>query len=85
MAWIQHLSLTSSPGTRRTIRKNGWPVVRFAASGFERWLRNIAVGLGNAPSAPAIIAALSSRQDDPSPMLREHVAWALARHRASTG
>jgi len=64
------------------VRLAGSPIRRI---GHLRWLRNIAVALGNAPSAPAIIAALSSRQDDPSPMLREHVAWALARHRASTG
>ncbi|WP_291987961.1 tRNA epoxyqueuosine(34) reductase QueG [Candidatus Accumulibacter sp. ACC007] len=63
-------------------RLAGSPIRRI---GHLRWLRNIAVALGNAPSAPAIVAALSSRQDDPSPMLREHVAWALARHRASTG
>ncbi|HEY9102172.1 tRNA epoxyqueuosine(34) reductase QueG [Chitinimonas sp.] len=50
--------------------------------GYERWLRNIAVGLGNAPSSPAIIAALASRRDDASPLVREHVAWALQRHAA---
>jgi epoxyqueuosine reductase len=52
--------------------------------GHERWLRNIAVGLGNAasaaPGAPAIVAALRARADDPSAIVREHVAWALARH-----
>ena len=48
--------------------------------GYERWLRNLAVGLGNAPSTPAIIAALEARQYDESSLVREHVAWALARH-----
>ncbi len=48
--------------------------------GYERWLRNLAVGLGNAPPDPAIVAALVGRADDPSPLVREHVAWALARH-----
>lgn len=48
--------------------------------GHRRWLRNIAVALGNAASSPAILAALAARQDDPSPMLREHVGWALAEH-----
>jgi epoxyqueuosine reductase len=48
--------------------------------GYERWLRNLAVGLGNAPSSSAVIAALRARADDPSPLVREHVAWALARH-----
>ncbi len=49
-------------------------------SGHERWLRNIAVALGNAPTTPEVIAALKSRRDDPSPLVREHVAWALTRH-----
>jgi epoxyqueuosine reductase len=48
--------------------------------GHERWLRNIAVALGNAPRSDAIVAALASRRGDPSPVVREHVAWALARH-----
>ncbi|MGZ5098189.1 MAG: tRNA epoxyqueuosine(34) reductase QueG [Usitatibacter sp.] len=50
--------------------------------GHERWLRNIAVALGNAPRSPAVVAALRSRSEDPSPLLREHVGWALARHAA---
>ena len=45
--------------------------------GYERWLRNIAVALGNAPPDPAIVAALRARADDASPLVREHVAWAL--------
>ena len=49
-------------------------------SGHERWLRNIAVALGNAPKSDAVIAALQSRREDPSPVVREHVEWALARH-----
>jgi epoxyqueuosine reductase len=52
--------------------------------GHERWSRNIAVALGNAPPEPAILAALVARADDPSPLVREHVAWALARHRDRT-
>ena len=52
--------------------------------GHERWLRNIAVGLGNAASAnkgaPAIVAALRARADHESAIVREHVAWALAQH-----
>lgn len=47
--------------------------------GFERWLRNIAVALGNAPRSAAVIAALDARRSDPSELVREHVAWALAR------
>src|SRR5438105_5326589 len=47
--------------------------------GYERWSRNLAVGLGNAAPDPAIIAALRARADDPSQLVREHVAWALGR------
>jgi epoxyqueuosine reductase len=46
--------------------------------GYERWLRNIAVALGNAPGSVSVIAALRSRQDHPSDLVREHVEWALA-------
>lgn len=48
--------------------------------GYERWLRNLAVGLGNATTTPKAIAALEARRDHPSALVREHVAWALARH-----
>src|SRR5208282_1688297 len=47
--------------------------------GYQRWLRNLAVGLGNAHYDPAVVAALAARRDDPSALVREHVAWALAR------
>ncbi|MEO8136279.1 MAG: tRNA epoxyqueuosine(34) reductase QueG [Betaproteobacteria bacterium] len=50
--------------------------------GYERWLRNVAVALGNAPSTPTVVAALESRFASASPIVREHVAWALAQHRA---
>ncbi|MCM8564806.1 tRNA epoxyqueuosine(34) reductase QueG [Thauera linaloolentis] len=48
--------------------------------GHERWLRNIAVALGNAPTTAEVLAALQSRADHPSALVREHVVWALARH-----
>ena len=54
--------------------------------GYERWLRNIAVGLGNAlaalggdPQGESIERALEARLGDASPLVREHVEWALAR------
>ncbi len=50
--------------------------------GYERWLRNLAVGLGNAPRSDEVIAALDARRDHPSVLVREHVAWALTRHGA---
>jgi len=50
--------------------------------GYEQWLRNIAVGLGNAPHSDAIIQALQSRRNDASPMLLEHIDWALQQQSA---
>jgi epoxyqueuosine reductase len=49
--------------------------------GYERWLRNVAVALGNAPTSPAILAALGARAHDASALVREHVQWALEQHR----
>lgn len=49
-------------------------------TGFEGWLRNLAVALGNAPSTIAVLEALRYRADDPSPLVREHVQWALEQH-----
>ena len=48
--------------------------------GYECWLRNIAVALGNAPTTPDIINALQKRADDKSELVREHVHWALQQH-----
>ena len=48
--------------------------------GHQRWLRNIAVGLGNAHTTAEVVRALEARRNDPSELVREHVAWALARH-----
>ena len=48
-------------------------------TGHEGWLRNIAVALGNAPKSAAVRDALNARADHPSPIVREHVHWALAR------
>jgi epoxyqueuosine reductase len=73
-------------------RMEGSPIRRI---GHERWLRNLAVGLGNAASPapdragmnahpttgnPGIVAALVARAGHPSALVREHVQWALARH-----
>ena len=51
--------------------------------GHERWLRNLAVALGNAPFSESVVAALRSRLDFPSALVREHVAWALQRQGAA--
>jgi epoxyqueuosine reductase len=58
-------------------RLRGSPIRRI---GYERWLRNLAVGLGNAPTSAAVVQALQSRREDCSPLVKEHVDWALARH-----
>jgi epoxyqueuosine reductase len=48
--------------------------------GHAKWISNIAVALGNAPTSDAVVRALRSRETDTSGVVREHVAWALARH-----
>jgi epoxyqueuosine reductase len=50
--------------------------------GYECWQRNLAVGLGNAASGAEILAALTAQLDNASPMVREHVQWALEQHQA---
>lgn len=67
-AWSEQefLSRTEGMAIRRT--------------GYEGWLRNIAVGLGNAPTSAEVVAALEARANDPSALVREHVAWARSRH-----
>lgn len=63
-------------------RTEGTPIRRI---GIERWRRNLAVALGNGDGAPSARHALAARSDDPSTLVREHVAWALARLDAATG
>ena len=58
-------------------RLQGSPIRRI---GYERWLRNLAVGLGNAPSSPEIVNSLKQKRDHSSALVREHVNWALERH-----
>ncbi|MBM0108755.1 tRNA epoxyqueuosine(34) reductase QueG [Steroidobacter sp. S1-65] len=52
--------------------------------GYECWLRNIAVALGNAPTSEEVVRSLESRKGDPSALVREHVDWALAQHRRAS-
>jgi epoxyqueuosine reductase len=59
------------------VKLAGSPIRRI---GYEQWLRNLAVGLGNAPSSPAVLTALEARREDPSSIVREHVRWALQNH-----
>jgi epoxyqueuosine reductase len=65
-AWTEEQFLARTEGS--AIRRIGYP----------RWLRNIAVALGNAPATAENQAALAARADNPSEMVREHVAWARA-------
>jgi epoxyqueuosine reductase len=67
-AWSEQefLSRTEGMAIRRT--------------GYEGWLRNLAVGLGNAPVSGEVLSSLATRTNDPSPIVREHVGWALAQH-----
>ena len=67
-AWTETHFLTRTEGS--AIRRIGYVC----------WLRNIAVALGNAPISDVVIAALKTRQDHSSALVREHVRWALARH-----
>lgn len=71
----------------RLIDLFGWSEATFLArtegmairrTGYEGWLRNIAVALGNAPWSQATVEALHARAGHPSELVREHVAWALA-------
>lgn len=63
--------LTEEEFTRMT---EGSPIKR---AGYEGWLRNIAVALGNAPFDEAIVSALKRREQNASALVREHVLWAL--------
>lgn len=50
--------------------------------GYECWLRNIAIALGNAPTSNAVIQSLAARREHPSALVREHVEWALRQHKS---
>jgi epoxyqueuosine reductase len=58
-------------------RLEGSPIRRI---GYECWLRNIAVALGNARTTPEVKSALINRLNDCSELVREHIQWALEQH-----
>jgi epoxyqueuosine reductase len=58
-------------------RMTGSPIRRI---GYESWMRNIAVALGNAATTSAVIKALESRRNSDSELIAEHVEWALLQH-----
>ena len=57
-------------------RLAGSPIRRI---GHERWLRNVAVALGNGGPSKTALTVLNSRADHPSALVREHITWALSR------
>ncbi|MCB1759468.1 MAG: tRNA epoxyqueuosine(34) reductase QueG [Gammaproteobacteria bacterium] len=57
-------------------RLEGSPIRRI---GHLRWLRNIAVALGNGKPERSALQTLATRSSHPSELVREHVAWALRR------
>jgi len=61
-------------------RTEGSPIRRI---GFERWRRNLAVALGNAPPDPGIIDALRRSLATASPLVAEHIMWAIERQEAA--
>ena len=61
-------------------RMRGSPIYRI---GYEKWSRNIAVALGNAPTSDEVVQALERRREGASALVREHIDWALARHQRS--
>ena len=61
-------------------RLAGSPIRRI---GHVRWLRNIAVALGNAPASAEVLSALHTQLNHPDALVREHVVWALERQQAN--
>ena len=59
-------------------KTEGSPIRRI---GHERWLRNIAVGLGNASGSKEILSQLVKKRNHPSELVREHVNWAIERQK----
>jgi len=61
------------------LKTQGSPIRR---TGYQGWIRNIAVGLGNAPTSKALIQALQQQQTNPDilPIAQEHIQWALEQH-----
>lgn len=49
--------------------------------GHERWLRNVAIGLGNAPKSHTILTLLKKRLPSTSALVQEHILWAIEQHK----
>ena len=77
---LDNLSLIDSFKITETEFKkifNGSAILRI---GYDQWLRNIAVGLGNAPKSNKIIKVLESRLKNTSKLVQEHILWAINEH-----
>lgn len=48
--------------------------------GYDRWLRNIAIALGNAATTANVVRALKARRHNSAPLVNEHIEWALLQH-----
>ena len=66
--WTEQEFLTKTEGS--AIRR----------AGYENWLRNIAIALGNAITSEAVVTELKNKAQDSSAIVREHVEWALSQH-----
>jgi epoxyqueuosine reductase len=58
-------------------RMEGSAILRI---GYDQWLRNISIGLGNAKTSEIIVNALKSKYHEASSLVKEHISWALAQH-----
>ncbi len=79
-AWVLELTALFTWSEGEFLRRTEGSAIR--RIGHERWLRNIAVALGNADSTPEIMSALRGRISHPAKLVREHVTWALRQHLA---
>ncbi len=71
-AWSEDEFLKNTEGT--AIRRIG----------YQSWLRNIAVSLGNAQTNKAVVSALNQKLLTAEPLLEEHILWALEQHKQQT-
>ena len=77
---LDKLSLINAFTMDETLWRNkmqGSPILRI---GYEAWLRNVAVALGNTITTAEVIKVLQSKLNYPSAIVREHVQWALQQH-----
>jgi epoxyqueuosine reductase len=77
---LDNLSLTESfKLSEREFKRifNGSAILRI---GYEQWLRNIAISLGNAPKSQKIIKVLQSRLENTTELVKEHILWAIKQH-----